>query len=87
MSNFQLPLAGGVNGHFSNIVLPGGFGQGSPPSSSPLGIALSFIDEDCPRVTTLLTTASDPNLTHVCSFHNSDVCSLLPEDFGELKDI
>jgi hypothetical protein len=85
---FQLPLAGGVNGHSPSVALPGGFGQGSPPSSSPPpGINLSLVDEDCPRVTTLPTTASGPDLTPVCSFYNYDVCPLLPEDFGELRDI
>lgn len=33
------------------------------------------------------TTASGPDLTPVCSFYNSDVCPLLPEDFSELRDI
>jgi hypothetical protein len=58
-----------------------------PPPAPPLGIALSIVDEDYPRVTTLSTTASSPDLTHVCSFHNSYVCSLILEDFGELRDI
>jgi hypothetical protein len=35
----------------------------------------------------LPTTVVGLDLTLVCSFHNSDVCSLLPEDFGELRDI
>jgi hypothetical protein len=66
-SSFRLPLAGGVNGHSSGVVPPDGSGQGPPPSSSPPpGIALSIVDEDCPRVTTLPTTAFGPDLTHVC---------------------
>ncbi|KAJ7013945.1 hypothetical protein NC653_003537 [Populus alba x Populus x berolinensis] len=73
-----MPLAGGVNGHSFDVVLPGGSGQ---------VISLSLINEDCPRVTTLPTTTFDPNFTHACSFHNFDVCSLLHEDFGELRDI
>ncbi|KAJ6887524.1 hypothetical protein NC652_028704 [Populus alba x Populus x berolinensis] len=44
-----LPLASGVNGYSSSVVLPGGSGYGSPLSSSPLGIALSLIDKDCPK--------------------------------------
>ncbi|KAJ6889603.1 hypothetical protein NC652_030366 [Populus alba x Populus x berolinensis] len=43
-----LPLASGVNGYTSSVVLPGGSGYGSPLSSSPLGIALSLIDKDLP---------------------------------------
>ncbi|KAL3575144.1 hypothetical protein D5086_023245 [Populus alba] len=82
-----LPLASGVNGYSSSVVLPGGSGYGSPLSTSPLGIALSLIDKDCPKVTILPTNASGLDLTHVCSFHNYDVYSLLLEDFGELKDI
>ncbi|KAJ6881969.1 hypothetical protein NC651_028542 [Populus alba x Populus x berolinensis] len=57
-SHFQLPLASGVNGHSSSIVLPGGSGYGSPVSSSPSSIALSLVDKDCPRVTILPINAS-----------------------------
>ncbi|KAJ6976346.1 hypothetical protein NC653_028459 [Populus alba x Populus x berolinensis] len=32
-----------------SVVLPGGSGYGSPLSTSPLGIALSLIDKDCPK--------------------------------------
>ncbi|KAL3610742.1 hypothetical protein D5086_001762 [Populus alba] len=31
LSSFQLPLAGGVNGHSFSVVPPGGSEQGSPP--------------------------------------------------------
>lgn len=96
LSHFQLPLASGVNGHSSSVVLLGGSGYGSPFSRSPSGIALSLVDKDCPRVTiykdcprvTILpTNASGPDLTRVCSFHNYDVYSLLTKDFGELRYI
>jgi hypothetical protein len=32
---FQLPLAGGVNGHSPSIAFLGGSGQGSPPPATP----------------------------------------------------
>jgi hypothetical protein len=35
-SSFQLPRAGGVNGHSSSVVPPSGSRQGPPPSGSPL---------------------------------------------------
>lgn len=35
LSSFQLPLAGGVNGHSFSVVPPDGSEQGSPPSESP----------------------------------------------------
>ena len=84
----QLSLAGGVYGFSPGVALPGGFGQGMPPSVSPIpGIPLSPVDSDCSRVNSLLTTVPSYDLPPTCSFHHSDICHLLPEDFGELRDI
>ncbi|KAJ6911881.1 hypothetical protein NC652_022232 [Populus alba x Populus x berolinensis] len=56
-------------------------------TSSPLpGISLSIIDDDHPKIS-MLPVAKGPDLKYIPSSSNLDSCSLLPEDFGELKDI
>lgn len=50
-------------------------------------LTLSILDDDNPRVTTLSVHAKGQPLLHVPSSSNSGTCSLLPEDFGDLRDI
>jgi hypothetical protein len=69
----------------------GGFDGGSfvtltPTRSPPPGISLSIINDDHPKVSTLLA-AKSPDLMYVHPSSSIDSCSLLSEDFGELKDI
>ena len=56
-------------------------------TSSPLpGISLSIINDDQPKIS-MLPIAKGTGLKYVPSSSNLDYCSLLSEDFGELKDI
>lgn len=47
---------------------------------------MSIIDDDHPKVSTM-PAAKGPDLMYVYPSSSIDSCSLLSEDFGELKDI
>jgi hypothetical protein len=68
--SIELPPSDGVNSQPSSVVSPGGSEGGSllhlPPLCSPSPcISLSTIDDDYPKVTSLSTLATGPDLTHV----------------------
>ena len=83
----QPSLVSGLHGHSSNVVPYDVSRQVLPSSSSPLtGTVLSLTEANCSRVFALPIVVSNPNYVNVCSFSNFDV-SLIPEDFGEHRNI
>ena len=82
LSSYSLSLAGGVSGHFFGI-----FCQTMPSHVFiSTGITPSPIGEDYTRVSSLHGNISSHALPLVCSMHHSDICPLLPEDFGDNRD-
>ncbi|KAL3583720.1 hypothetical protein D5086_014781 [Populus alba] len=83
LSSSLFSLAGGVSEHFFGIS-----GQTIPSHvSTSTCITPSPVGEDYTRVSYLHGNISSHALPPVCFMHHLDICPLLPEDFGDDKDI
>uniref|UniRef100_A0A6M2EIM7 Uncharacterized protein n=1 Tax=Populus davidiana TaxID=266767 RepID=A0A6M2EIM7_9ROSI len=87
-SSLQPLLVGGPHGKSPNDNPHVGSGQALSASTAPhIGIVLSLDEANFSRVSTMPIAISKPICDTVCSISNSDVCFLIPEDFGEHKDM